>query len=233
MSVPIIRDGYWEPHVEQVIRRVLAPGSVIVDVGANVGWFAALASSIVGADGHVYAIEPNPDNARLIAHTINRNKLSNVHLVPLAFSDSTGFSTFRSAMGSNGGFLNLDEPSSIDPGVTIVPTMRFDELDVPRVDVIKIDVEGAEPIVFRGAAATIERDHPVIIFEFSCEMTERVGGVAARDHLKMFQSYGYELSLIERPTGSLVPVGDIDRFLGDWADQPDRRLRRRPDSSRR
>jgi FkbM family methyltransferase len=219
VSVSIINDGFWEPHVERVLRRFLAPGSVFVDIGANVGWHTALASSAVGVDGQVYAIEPNPDNARLIAHTIERNQLSNVHLVPIALGESTGFAAFRSAIGSNGGFLNHDERDSLDPNVTIVPTMRFDDLHIPRVDVVKIDVEGAEPIVFRGATETIGRDHPVIVFEFSCEMTERVAGVAPRDHLKMFESYGYALSLIERPDGELVPVDDIDRLLDAWGDR--------------
>ena len=217
VSGRIIADGTWEPHVEHVLRQHLAPGSVFVDIGANVGWHTALAAALVGADGRVYAIEPNPDNARLIAHTIDHNHLSNVQLVPLALGESTGFAAFRSAVGSNGGFLPQDDHRFIDPCVTIVPTMRFDDLDIPRVDVIKIDVEGAEPIVFRGAAATIERDHPVILFEFSFQMTEHVGGVTGRDHLRMLESYGYELSLIEQPTGSLVPVGDIDRFFTDWS----------------
>jgi FkbM family methyltransferase len=219
VSGPIIADGFWEPHVERVLRKFLSPRSVFVDIGANVGWHTALASSAVGVDGQVYAIEPNPDNARLIAHTIERNRLSNVHLVPIALAESTGYAAFRSAIGSNGGFLNHDERDSLDPDVTIVPTMRFDDLHIPRVDVVKIDVEGAEPIVFRGATETIARDHPVIVFEFSCEMTERVSGVAPRDHLKMFESYGYALSMVERPTGTLVPVDDIDRMLSEWGDR--------------
>ena len=219
VSGPIINDGFWEPHVEHVLRRFLEPGSVFVDIGANVGWHTALASAVVGVDGDVYAIEPNPDNARLIAHTIERNSLSNVHLVPIALGESTGFASFRTAIGSNGGFLDHDERDSLDPNVTIVPTMRFDDLDIPRVDVVKIDVEGAEPLVFRGATATIERDRPVIVFEFSCEMTERVSGVAPRDHLEMFASYGYTLSLIERPAGTLVSVDDVDRLLEEWGDR--------------
>ncbi len=150
VSAAIIADGFWEPHVEHVLRRFLAPGSVFVDIGANVGWHTFLASGIVGADGLVYAIEPNPDNARLIAHTIHRNELSNVQLVPFALGESTGFAAFRSAIGSNGGLLGQDEFDYLDPNVTIVPTMRFDDLSIARVDVIKIDVEGAEPIVLQG-----------------------------------------------------------------------------------
>ena len=216
VSAPIIRDGFWELHVERVLRKYLVPGSVFVDIGANVGWHTALASALVGADGLVYAIEPNPENARLIAHTIQRNQLANVHLLPLALGQSIGFAAFRSAIGSNGGFLGREESDSIDPNVTIVPTIRFDDLDIGRVDVIKIDVEGAEPVVLRGAEEAIARDHPVIVFEFSCEMTERVGGVEPIDHLKMFESHGYELSMIEQPTGSLIDVDDIDQLLANW-----------------
>ena len=218
VSGPIIDEGFWEPHVERMLRRFLAPGSVFVDIGANVGWHTALASSIVGTNGLVYAIEPNPENARLIAHTIDHNKLSNVRLIPLALGETTGFSVYRSAIGSNGGFLGQVQPDLLDPRATVVPTIRFDDLGIARVDVIKIDVEGAEPIVLRGAAAAIERDHPVIIFEFSDEMTQWIGGVASRDHLKVLESYGYELWQIERSTGTLIAVGDIDEFLEIWDD---------------
>jgi FkbM family methyltransferase len=216
VSAPIIASGAWEPHVEQVLRTHLAPGSVFVDIGANVGWHSALAASIVGEHGAVYAIEPNPDNARLIAHTIGRNRLQHVHLLPFALSDEIGYASFRSALGSNGGFTGGVDPNYVDPSTTIVPTIRLDDLGIARVDVIKIDVEGAEPMALRGAAAMIERDHPVIVFEFSCDMTQRVSGVAPRDHFAMFESYGYQLFLIEQPSGALVPIPDIDALLRDW-----------------
>ena len=216
VSVPIIRSGQWEPHVERVLRDLLTPGAVFVDIGANVGWHSALAASIVGSQGLVYAIEPNPHNVRLIAHTIERNQLGQVRLLPFALSESMGIATFSTGVGSNGGFTSGDRAQAIDPTTTMVPTMRFDDLAIAHVDVIKIDVEGAEPIVLRGAAATIERDHPAIVFEFSAEMTQRIGGVAARDHLGQFESYGYELSIIEQPTGRLIPVPDVDALLADW-----------------
>lgn len=216
VSAPIIASGEWEPHVERVLRAHLAPGSVFVDIGANVGWHSALAASVVGDSGSVYAIEPNPDNARLIAHTIERNGLQQVHLLPIALSDEIGFAKFRSAIGSNGGFAGEDGRSIIDPSATIVPTIPLDDLDIPHVDVIKIDVEGAEPMVLRGATATIERDRPVIVFEFSCEMTQRVAGVGPREHFAVFESYGYELSIIDQRGGGLVPVPDVDALLRDW-----------------
>ena len=216
VSALIIEDGEWEPQVVHVLRQYLKAGSVFVDIGANVGWHTAVGSSIVGPTGRVYAIEPNPDNARLIAHTVQRNELTNVELLPFALSERTGFAAFRSAIGSNGGFAWGNEPSFIDPVVTIVPTMRFDDLDIARVDVIKMDVEGAEPMVLRVALEMIERDHPVIVFEFSCDMTQRVGGVEPREHLRFFEDHGYALSMIDRAYGSLIPVPDVDELMANW-----------------
>ncbi len=216
VSARIIEAGEWEPHVVHVLRKYLTSGSVFVDIGANVGWHTAVGSSIVGPTGRVYAIEPNPDNARLIAHTVQRNDVTNVELLPFALSERTGFAAFRSAIGSNGGFAWGNDPSFIDPTLTIVPTVRFDDLDIAHVDVIKMDVEGAEPMVMRGAVEMIERDHPVIIFEFSCDMTQRVGGVAPREHLRFFEDHGYTLSIIDRSDGSQIPVTDVDTLLREW-----------------
>jgi len=219
VSHPIIDSGTWEPHVERVLRQLLAEGSVFVDIGANVGWHSALAATLVGDAGLVYAVEPNPENAKLIAETIrHNNNLTNMRLLPFALSEQAGYATFRSAIGSNGGFADRDRSEIIDPSVTIVPTVRFDDLGIGHVDVIKIDVEGAEPMVLRGATKTIERDHPSIIFEFSCEMTERVGGVSPQAHLEMIESFGYRLSVIERGTGELLPIGTIDELLSGWGD---------------
>ena len=218
VSSPIIESGTWEPHVERVLRSLLAEGSVFVDIGANVGWHSALAATLVGDAGLVYAVEPNPENAKLIAETIRHNNLTNMRLLPFALSEQAGYATFRSAIGSNGGFADRDRPEVIDPSVTIVPTVRFDDLGIGRVDVIKIDVEGAEPMVLRGATKTIERDHPSIIFEFSCEMTERVGGVSPQAHLEMIESLGYRLSVVERGTGELLPIGSVDELLSGWGD---------------
>jgi len=216
VSAHIIEDGEWEPQVAHVLRRYLTAGSVFVDIGANVGWHSAVGSSTVGPTGRVYAIEPNPENARLIGHTVQRNNLTNVELLPFALSERTGFAAFRTAIGSNGGFAGGNDPSFIDHAVTIVPTLRFDDLNIAHVDVIKMDVEGAEPMVMRGAVEVIERDHPVIVFEFSCEMTQRVSGVAPREHLRFFEEHGYTLSIIDRSDGSQIPVTDVDALLRDW-----------------
>lgn len=218
VSVEIASSGTWEPHVTQALRRLLSPGDTFVDIGANVGYHTLLAASLVGCSGRVVAFEANGDNARLIAHSIEVNGLQQVDLRPLALSDATGFAWFRTAIGSNGGFTGQDAGATFDATSTIVPTLRLDDLDIQGIDVIKVDIEGAEPRALAGAASTIDRDQPVIIFEFSREMVREVAGVDGREFLAWFESIDYELMIINRTDGEFQPIGSIDDLLDSWQD---------------
>ena len=219
VSVPTLESGVWEPQVERIVRRFLGSGDTFVDIGANIGYHTLVASQVVGPEGRVIAFEPNPDNARLIAHTIERNAITNITVLPVALASERGVATFRHAIGSNGGFADAGSSPLLEANSTVVPTMVFDDLAVGHVDVVKIDVEGGEPIVLAGAARLLDVVRPVIIFEFSVEMTERVGGTSARAHLGTFTDRGYELSLIERASGELIPVDSIDELLATWGDR--------------
>jgi FkbM family methyltransferase len=212
-----IKDAHaWETHIAALLRRFLTRGDVFLDVGANVGYHTLLAAAVVGEQGRVIAVEPNPQNAMLIACTIARNSLPMVRLLPIALATEIGYASFGSAIGSNGGFAEADSANVVDPNLTIVPTMALDDLALDRVDVIKIDVEGAEPMVIEGGRRTIERHRPVLVFEFSCAMTERVGGVAPREHLLAVERLGYELHIVERRRGDLLPIGSVDQLLTSW-----------------
>jgi FkbM family methyltransferase len=220
VSQQILSGQPYEPHIERVIRDVLTAGDVFVDVGANIGYHTALASAIVGPTGTVYAFEPNPENARLIAHTVERNGLTNVRLRPFALSTSAGYTSFRTAVGSNGGFVGTVDPREFDSTVTIVPTLRLDRSIDSDDDIalIKIDVEGAEPFVIAGARKILERSRPPIIFEFSQEMSSRVSGTAPADLFHTLAGLGYRISLIDRGDGTLIPIPDPDRLMAEWND---------------
>ena len=210
--------GEYEPHVMSTLDRVLGDGDVFVDVGANVGFHTFRASARVGAGGRVVAVEANPENARLSAHTIESNSIGNVELVPLALAGGRGYVSFGTHVGSNGGFLP-DGASTTGAGRgTIVPTMALDDLDLDRVSVVKIDVEGAEGIVIDGAHATIERHRPTFVMEFSQEMTTRVSARSPHEHLARFVDWGYSIAIIDRSTGSPRPSVSVDELLADWGD---------------
>ncbi len=213
-----IADGAYEPHVAATLDRLLGPGDLFVDVGANVGYHAFRASQRVGPHGWVMAVEANPENARLIAYTIAVNELTNVELVPLALAGRRGFVSFGTHVGSNGGFLPDDQATTGSGRGTIVPTLALDDVDLDRVSVIKIDVEGAEGIVIDGALDTIERHRPTFVMEFSQEMTSRVSARPPEDHLQRFIDWGYSIAIVDRATFEPNPVGSVDELLAGWGD---------------
>lgn len=216
VSGPILREGKWEPHLTGVFRRYIKPGSRVADIGANVGYFTMLAASIVGIHGEVLAFDPNSENARLILLNIAENGFSNVSLFPLALSDNTGYAYFSSHIGSNGGLIAAKHAQLADGRGLVVPTARLDELVKAPIDFIKVDTEGAEYRILRGAQGLLASARPIVTSEFSCEMISRVSGVHPRDYLALFLSYGYSIYVIDKQTGRLEPIGDIDNFLGAW-----------------
>ena len=213
-----IADGGYEPHVASTLDRLLGDGDVFVDVGANVGYHTFRASARVGATGRVVAVEANPENARLIAHTIESNAIGNIELVPVALAGGRGYVSFGTHVGSNGGFLPDGASTTGSGRGTIVPTLALDDLGLDRVSVVKIDVEGAEGIVIDGATATIERHRPSFVMEFSKEMTTRVSARSPQEHLARFVDWGYSIAVIDRATGEPLPVDSVDRLLADWGD---------------
>jgi FkbM family methyltransferase len=211
-----IADGSYEPHVAATLDRLLGPGDVFVDVGANVGYHTFRAVARVGGDGRVVAVEANPENARLIAHTIEVNAVTNVELVPMALAGGRGYVDFGTHVGSNGGFLPAGTTGS--GRGTIVPTMALDDLGLASVSVVKIDVEGAEAIVVDGAQETIERQRPTFVMEFSQEMTARVSARPPEVHLQRFVDAGYSIAIIDRDTAQARRVDSVQQLLDDWGD---------------
>ena len=139
---PWIRDqGVWEADVMKLLARWLRPGSLYVDVGANVGYHALFAAKL-GA--RVVAIEPVPWTLELLRANVWRHG-ADVEIVEAAASDSEGTAHIA---------LDPDHRSGAQMAAEglVVPTFPLDVL-VPEgaVDVLKIDVEGAEPMVLRGA----------------------------------------------------------------------------------
>ena len=170
----------------------------------------------MGPDGRVVAVEANPENARLIAHTIELNGITNIELVPVALSGDRGHVVFGTHVGSNGGFL--DASSAASGRGTLVPTFPLDDLGLEQVSVVKIDVEGAEALVIDGATEVIRRDRPSFVMEFSQEMTSRVSQREPREHLDRFVDWGYSIAIIDRATSTPRFMSSVDELLADWGD---------------
>ena len=160
----ILNTREYEPHVRQAIRERVREGDVVVDVGANIGCIALLAATLVGKQGLVIAVEPNLDNVQLLYAGMALNHADNMKVLPYAASDRPGLVSLTG--GSNAHLIDAQQP-----GATAVYAQAValdEELSwVPRLDLLKMDVEGHEPLALDGCRELIERHRPTLIVEFS------------------------------------------------------------------
>jgi FkbM family methyltransferase len=166
----VMLDGYWEMWMTQYLARVVRPGMTVVDVGANFGYFTLLLGEAVGERGHVLAVEPNPRTAHYLRQTIDLNGFSDrTFLLNEALAAARGRGWLFSPTGEpKNASLVVDNARS--GGETFeVPVASLDDiaLERGRVDLIKIDAEGAELGIFSGMKRLVDRDHPLLVIEFN------------------------------------------------------------------
>jgi FkbM family methyltransferase len=187
---------YYEPELAY-LEKVLSPGDVFIDVGANFGVYTLVASKLVGTAGRVIAFEPTAESFATLRQNIALNHLVNVRSFQVAVAQEAGKAWLYHGWDPVGNSLGMD-PLCGDQGEE-VQTAALDDLleenDVDRVDVIKIDVEGAEELVLRGAIRSLTKYSPVVIFEFNPGCAARLGlsPYAARD---LLESLGYEFVVL-------------------------------------
>lgn len=214
VSFGCLIDNY-EPAETAVFSRLIEPGFNIADVGANIGWFTLLAAQKLrdGGGGHVFAFEPQ----RPIVGYLRRTVQANGHDALVTVIDA--------ALGAEQGQGALiDQPRSPNPGGAHLTApgggapsqpVRIDTLDAhfaeTRLDLIKMDIEGAEPLAMRGGLDTLRRDRPVILCEINPPLMQAVSGVAARDFRRMLEDeLGYRMQVIG-PEYDLRPApADLD-----------------------
>ena len=218
VSAVILDRREWEPHIGRVLREHLRPGHTFVDVGANIGYHTFLASTLVGSTGRVVAFEPSAENCRLLWLSRHANKAEHVELFSLALDTTPGLRHLVSHLGSNGGLV-ADAADDVRSGRgAMVQSFRLDDVVEGDVDLLKVDVEGAELRVLAGATSLLARERPTIVMEFSVEMTERISGPDALADLGRLVAGGYELSTLSKDGGDPVGYASLDDLLHSWPD---------------
>jgi FkbM family methyltransferase len=161
--------GTFEAAEVETLVDAARPGTVAVDIGANVGIFTIPLGRAVGADGAVWAFEPLPENLDRLRENVIENQSSNVRLFAVAASDTDGALSFHVAGDSAYGSTH-EVFSGWGTGLSLtVPAVCLDTAwrthGMPLVSVIKIDVEGAELAVLRGSQDVIRHCRPVLLLE--------------------------------------------------------------------
>jgi FkbM family methyltransferase len=161
----ILTTGVFDPCVTETMHRLIDPGELVLDVGANVGYLTSLAAARAGAGGRVMAFEPHPVVFELLSANIarwNGGQVAEVQAQQLALSDHAGTAELNAgnSFNTNMGLSSLEASAEATAEDVLVPVevKRLDEVidGEQRVGLMKIDVEGHEPGVLRGSQRLLE-----------------------------------------------------------------------------
>lgn len=157
--------GEYSEHEVKLFRRLCREGSIVVEIGANIGTHTLALSEIVGKTGRVYAYEPQRIVFQTLCANVALNSLENVECFQTAVSDENGFlflPDIRYDIAGNFGGVEIDQSSD---GNKVTVSTLDELLDIPRLDFLKIDVEGMEQKVLKGAQNLLEKYHPILYVE--------------------------------------------------------------------
>ena len=169
--------GCWEPYESQLMRTLLRPGMTVIDIGAHVGYYSLLAARVVGSTGRVISFEPSPDNFELLINNIRLNGFSKIiHAEKAALGDVTGevdlyLSSYNT--GDHRIYSTLSDDDEIFNDGALRRSVRvavtgldeyLGERDIAKVDMVKIDVQGAEIGVLSGMKKTLINNPQLLLF---------------------------------------------------------------------
>jgi FkbM family methyltransferase len=209
----IFATGEFEPSELHFLDQFLKPGMTVIDVGANLGLYSLFASRRVEAAGTVLAIEASAREFAKLRTNVELNKARNVRLLQVAASNRRAQAPLRLAVEYRAGYNTLGTGFTYDAieadRTVVVQTDTLDEIvrrqGLTRVDLIKLDIEGAEYFALQGARETIARFHPVLLLELT-DLTLRHQGCSSEQVWNFLIDLGYALSMVDPQTGLIVPA---------------------------
>lgn len=210
--------GVYEPFEQNVFKEMCRPGMKVLDIGANVGLYTGIAASQVGRDGLVIAIEPHPESFKYLVLMCERNGFQNVRPFNVAAGDTNKtielFLTDENKADSR--IYDATGKRKRIPTQMVVIDDLLREQQIERVDLIKMDIQGAEGLALRGLRQTLQKPGSLIVFSefwpWGLQQTE----VNPLDVLKTFQEFGFSASIIQEEKRQVTKVESLDSLINNF-----------------
>ena len=206
--VPAYLEQPFDPLTTQRVRTYLRPGMTMVDVGAHIGYYTLLAAARVGPRGRVFAVEPAEENVALLRENLARARAGHVTVLPFAAGGSDAVRSFAITDSSDThGFYQ----HPLQPTVRTVQVQQraLDGVIEGPVDLVKIDVEGAELEVLAGMTRILARDRRLaLVVEWNPACLRRAG----RDPLDLpaaLEALGFGLAVLDEDAGRTRPLAEV------------------------
>jgi FkbM family methyltransferase len=199
--------------ISNIATQLLRPGDCMIDVGANVGYFTALAALTVGVHGIVHSFEASPDTYQKLQVLAKNNLYGNIKTHNYAVSDEDGTVEFHCGPTDHTGISSMRNLGTKTSSTVKTSAIRLDSMmeSIPPVRLIKIDVEGAEIRALQGMKSLIVRDSPYVITEVSDGMLSQLGS-SKKELVDYFYNLGYSAYRVQ---AFIVPYVPQDEFQCD------------------
>jgi FkbM family methyltransferase len=198
--------GSYEEYQTRLFRGVVKEGMTVVDLGANIGYYSLLAAALVGEEGKVFAFEPEPNNFASLVKNIRMNSYNNIVPIQKAVTNKTGALKLF-CEPSQRQAANIYNYYNTKAGVT-VECVTLDDFFKDKgydVDIIKMDIEGAQMLALEGMEEIIKRNDDLIIFAEP--------GESLQEFLSKLTEYGFRLYLMNERKQCLEPLENFDRMI--------------------
>ncbi|MCW5878099.1 MAG: FkbM family methyltransferase [Anaerolineales bacterium] len=213
-SMGLSTNGIYEPFETALIQNYVKPGQTVLDIGANIGYYTLLFAKRVGGSGVVHAFEPESNAFKLLEKNLELNGYQNVVLHPLAVSNKDG-ETYL----ARDPFSNLDHRiksgSEHQEASIKIRTAKIDSLigsSELTVDVVKLDIQGAEYSAVQGMQATLSKSPTVLLLsEFWPEAIQDLGA-DPRGYYDLLLEHGFKLNEIDERGKTLTPINSYNEL---------------------
>ena len=197
ISAELLKFGTHEPITTKLLSKYLKDGMTCLDVGSNIGYYVFLESNLVGKSGKVIAIEPSPQNFKVLNENLALQKNSNIELFNFACGNEDGEAVLQISNRSNLSRVKDDYKNSNDRNITNEIKIQLRKIDsflnekkINRLDLIRMDTEGYELKIYPGMRETIKKFKPMISMEVHRSILGSEGTIKL---LKLLQDDGYEI----------------------------------------
>jgi len=200
-----------EPKILDVFLRYIKQGDIVLDIGMNNGHHTLFISKIIGETGKIYSFEPIKRLVSQVEESVKINGIDNIKINNFALGNKEIESLINIEENNLAcaSILEAEENNSILEKEKII-IKKIDSLDLPKIDFIKIDTEGYEWEVIKGANSLIEKDKPIMVFEFNPMSYNLEDKNASYNFLEYLYNLGYRLYDINK---SLILISDLYKFV--------------------
>ena len=199
--------GFLEGYEMNLFLSFLKEGDVMLDVGANMGVYSLISSSKIGRNGKIIAFEPDSDNFKIIKKSIEVNRFNNISVFPFAVSDKEEQIFFEKNTFNSGNHHIRKKKTSVTQ--SSIDAIKLDDFlkKEEKIDIIKMDIQGAEFFAFHGMKEIIEKFPNILIFAEYWVYGLKKMGVNPKEYIDLLESYGF---LIYRINSSQACLEKMD-----------------------